>query len=458
RADYSYNDRYLASITFRRDGSSNFGPENKYGNFPAGSVAWRVSEENFMDNIGWVNDLKFRVGYGATGNQRIPSYNYIPRFQSSLTSAAYSFIGNNNVLTGVWQNNYANTGIKWESLKSLNLGLDFTLFNSIFDGSLDWYNRKTSDMLYPVPLPATAAGLGTSPFVNVGDMSNKGVELTLGYHYGRNDERPLKFDFVLNFSRNVNKIELLAPGIQQQPYGSFRSLQTSILKEGEPFGSFYGYDVAGIYQNDAEVTAGPSYNGARVGGFKFRDVNGDGVINPSDRTVIGDPNPNFLYSFSINANYKKFDIMMFFNGVQGNDLYDANRYFTDFNTFAGARSTRLLDAWSPTNTGSMIPSPIMGASDLEYASSSYYVQNGSFFRMKNLQIGYTFDVAKLIGSRYGVNKLRVYASTTNLFTITKYDGLDPEVSQETETFSALGVDRGIYPSPRQFLLGISVGF
>jgi TonB-linked SusC/RagA family outer membrane protein len=459
RADYSYNDRYLASVTLRRDGSSNFGPQNKYGYFPAGSVAWRLSEESFIaDNLKWVNDLKLRVGYGETGNQRIPGYQYVSRFQTSILNAAYSFSGNNNLTTGLWQNTYANPDVKWESLKSLNIGLDFTLFDSVFDGSFDWYNKKTSDMLYNVPLPATASGQGTSPFVNVGDMSNKGIELTLGYHYGRKEDKPFKFDFTLNFSRNVNKIVLLAPGIEQQAYGSFRSLQTSILKAGEPFGSFYGLDVAGIYQNAGELTSGPSYPGARVGGFKFRDVNGDGKIDPSDRTIIGNPNPDFLYSFSINGTYKNFDISLFFNGVQGNDLYDANRYFTDFNTFRGARSTRLLDAWSPTNTGSMIPSPTVGASDLEYNSSSYYVQDGSFFRMKNLQIGYSFPTQKLFGSKYGVNKLRVYASATNIFTITKYDGLDPEVSQETETFSAIGVDRGIYPTPRQFLLGVSLGF
>ena len=459
RADYAFNDRYLASVTLRRDGSSNFGPENTYGYFPAGSVAWRLSEENFIkDKHDWITDLKIRAGYGETGNQRIPSYNYLSRFQSSLTSSAYSFDGNNNVVTGVWQNNYSNPGIKWESLSSLNVGVDFTLFNSVIDGSFDWYNKKTSDMLYPVPLPATAAGMGTSPYQNVGDMSNKGVELSLGYHYGRNDDRPFKFDFVVNISRNVNKIVALAPGISQQGYGDFRSLQTSILKVGEPFGSFYGYDIAGIFQNQAEVTAGPSYDKARVGGFKFRDVNGDGKITPLDRTIIGNPNPDFLYSFSLNANYKNFDVAMFFNGVQGNDLYNATRYFTDFNVFAGARSARLLDAWSPTNTGSMIPSPNARVSDLEYASSSYYVQDGSFFRMKNLQIGYSIPTHKFLDAKHGVNKVRIYASTTNLFTLTKYDGLDPEVSQESSTFSAPGLDRGIYPSPRQFLLGISVGF
>jgi TonB-linked SusC/RagA family outer membrane protein len=459
RADYSYNDRYLASVTIRRDGSSNFGEANKYGYFPAGSIAWRISEEGFLkDKVSWLTDLKFRAGYGGTGNQRIPANQYVNRFQSSLSSAAYPFGGGNAVVTGVWQNAYSNPDIKWESVTSLNLGLDFTLFKSAVDGSVEWYNRKTSDMLYPVPLPSTAVGLGTSPFQNVGDMSNKGVEVGLNYHYGRSQDSPFKFDLGVNFSKNVNKIVALAPGINEQPYGSFRSLTTSILKVGQPFGAFYGYDVTGIIQSDADLAAGPSYSGARVGGFKFRDVNGDNKIDPADRTIIGDPNPDFFYSLNLNASYKNFDIAMFFNGVQGNDLYDANRYFTDFPTFYGARSTRLLDSWSPTNTSSLIPSPNISAAETEYASSSYYVQNGSFFRMKNLQIGYSLPAQKIFGSKSGINKFRIYASATNIFTVTKYEGLDPEVSQESSTFSAPGVDRGIYPNPRQFLLGLSVGF
>ena len=459
RADYSYNDRYLASVTIRRDGSSNFGPENKYGYFPAASVAWRLSEESFIkDNAKWIDDFKLRVGYGETGNQRIPGFQYANRFQSSIINSAYSFDGNNNVRPGVWQNNYENPAIKWESLSSINVGIDFTLFKSTIDGSFDWYNKKTSDMLYPIPLPATGVGLGASPFVNVGDMSNKGIELTLAYHYGKNDDKPFKFDIGVNFSKNVNKIVKLAPGITKQPYGTFRTLQTSILQEGQPFGSFYGYDILGIYQDAAEIAGSASYTGARVGGFKFRDVNGDNKIDPGDRTIIGNPNPDFLYSLNFNASYKNFDISMFFNGVQGIDLYEATRYFTDFSTFNGAKSTRLLDAWSPTNTGSKIPSANIRASDLEYASSSYYVQDGSFLRMKNLQIGYSLPTEKVFGAKWGVSKLRIYASATNLFTLTNYTGLDPEVSQETETFSALGVDRGIYPSPRQFLLGLSVGF
>jgi len=456
KADYSFNDRYLLSAIIRRDGSSNFGPDNKFGYFPAVSGAWRISEEDFMKDNKLFSDLKFRVGYGQTGNQRIPNFNYLSRFQSAINSGGYPLGGGNLVTSGVYQNAYSNPQVKWEALSSLNIGLDFTVKGGAFDGSIDWYNKKTTDMLYPVPLPSTAVGLGTSPFVNAGDMSNKGIEVNLNYHFNRNNDNAFKFDAGVNFSKNVNKVIKLADGITKQPYGNFRSLTTSILEAGQPFGSFYGYKVAGIYQNAGDISSSPGYTGARIGGFKYQDIDGDGAITPADRTIIGNPNPDFLYSLSLNASYKNWDIATFFNGVQGNDIYEATRYFTDFPTFDGARSARLLDAWSPTNTSSMIPSAYAGVSDMEYASSSYYVQNGSFFRMKNLQIGYTLPLKQ--NSKLGVTKIRIYASATNLFTVTKYTGMDPEVSQESDTFSVPGLDRGIYPSPRQYLLGLSVGF
>lgn len=471
KVDYSYNDRYLFSATIRRDGSSNFGANNKYGYFPAASAAWRVSEEDFLKSVKWISDFKFRVGYGETGNQRIPSNQYLNRFQSSISSAAYATGGGNSLTTGVWQNAYQNPDIKWESVKSLNVGLDFTLFDGAFDGSADWYNKKTTDMLYNLPQPSSVVGMGSSPYVNIGDMSNKGVEFNVAYHYGKKSDSPFKFDIGLNFSKNDNKIVKLAPGIFNQIYGNYRSLQTSVLQEGAPFGSFYGYQTAGIYQSAADIANNPSYVGARVGGLRYADINGDGVIDAKDRTIIGNPNPDFTYGINLNASYKNWDIATFFYGVQGNDLFEATRYFTDFPSFDGAKSTRLLDAWSPTNTSSQIPSAYTGASDLEYASSSYYVQKGSFFRMKNIQIGYSIPTAKAFGPKSGISRMRVYVSATNLFTITKYTGLDPEVSQTrdasasvggagapADTFSALGVDKGIYPSPRQFLIGINVGF
>ncbi|WP_316799980.1 TonB-dependent receptor [Pedobacter frigidisoli] len=457
KVDYSFNDRYLASFTLRRDGSSNFGPSNKYGFYPAGSVAWRLSEEAFLKNAKWVSDLKLRVGYGQTGNQRIPPYQYINRYQSSIINAAYAVGGGNTLTTGVWQNAYQNADVKWESLKALNVGLDFTILDGRFDGSIDAYSKKTTDMLYNLPLPVSVVGGGSAPFVNIGDMSNKGIEFNVAYHHGRKADSPLKFDVGLNFSRNINKIDRLAPGIFNQVYGNYRSLQTSVLQEGAAFGSFYGYKTNGIYQSTAEVQAGPSYAGARVGGLRYLDVNGDGIIDPKDRTIIGDPNPDFNYGVNLNASYKNFDISAFIYGVQGNDIFEATRYFTDFPSFDGAKSTRLLDAWSPTNRSSNIPSAYAGASDVEFASSSYYIQNGSFVRLKNVQLGYTIP-SKVFGTKSGISRFRIYASASNLFTITKYTGLDPEVTQITDTFTAPGVDQGVYPSPRQFLLGINVGF
>jgi len=458
KVDYSFNDRYLASFTIRRDGSSNFGPSNKYGIYPAGSAAWRISEEEFLKSVKWVSDLKLRVGYGQTGNQRIPPYQYINRYQSSIINAAYAVGGGNALTTGVWQNAYQNADVKWESLKALNVGIDFTILSGAFDGSVDWYNKKTTDMLYNLPLPSSVVGLGSAPFVNIGDMSNKGVEFNVAYHYGRTVEAPFKFDIGLNFSKNKNTIDRLAPGIFNQVYGNYRSLQTSVLQQGAAFGSFYGYETAGIYQSAADIQSSPSYSGARVGGLKYRDVNGDGVIDPKDRTIIGDPNPDFTYGINLNASYKNFDISAFFYGVQGNDIFEATRYFTDFPSFDGAKSTRLLNAWSPSNPTSTIPSAYAGASDVEFASSSYYIQNGSFLRLKNIQLGYNIPTDKVFGANSGISRFRVYVAASNLFTVTKYTGLDPEVSQITDTFTAPGVDQGVYPSPRQFLFGINVGF
>ncbi|HRP31566.1 MAG TPA: TonB-dependent receptor [Agriterribacter sp.] len=457
KIDYSYNGRYILSATLRRDGSSNFGPEHKYGTFPAVGVAWRISDENFMKGLSWVDDLKLRVGYGVTGNQRIAPFQYLSLYRSQLNESYYPIAGS-GLTSGVWQNSYPNPAIKWEELNSLNIGVDFSLLNNTIDGSIEWYNRDTKDMLYPVPKPAIAVGMGSSPFVNIGNMNNKGVEISVNYHYNKPNANDFTFDFGLNFSKNVNKITALAPSVPQQPYLGYRNVTVSILKPGEPFGSFYGYKMTGIYQDASELASG--YTGARIGGPKYEDVSGpngkpDGKIDALDRTIIGNPHPDFIYSFSLNATFKKFDVVMFFNGSYGNDLYEVTRQFTDFGLFGGAISTRLLDAWSPTNKDSKIPSPYNKRPAYEMNSNSYYIQDGSFFRMRNLQVGYTFADNAL--GKY-VRSLRVYVSATNLFTLTKYSGMDPEVSQLSSTFSAPGVDSGVYPVSRQYLAGLSVTF
>lgn len=455
KADYSFKDRYLFSLTVRRDGSSNFGSNNKYGTFPGVSGAWRLSEEYFLKNEEWLTDLKIRAGYGVTGNQRIPGYQYLNRFSTSLTESSYPIGG--SVQTGIWQSDYANEDIKWEQVKSFNLGLDFTLLNGALDGAIDYYNKKTDDMLFRVPLPAAAIGRASAPYRNIGSMSNKGVEFSLGYHYGYNQQKPFTFDATASISRNVNKILELTPDVTQVNYGNYRSMQTSVLKAGEAFGSYYGYKVAGIYQSVEDVKNSPSYDGARPGGLKYLDMNNDGKIDAEDRTIIGNPHPDFIYSLNLNAQYKNFDILMFFYGSQGNDLFEATRYYTDFGVFKGQKSVRLLDAWSPENMNSNIPSQTLEAAAEEYATSSYYVQDGSFFKLKNLQVGYTFNTKKLFRNN-AFSKMRVYMGVTNVFTITNYDGLDPEISAAPSDYPALGVDLGIYPQARQYIFGVNLGF
>jgi hypothetical protein len=223
---------------------------------------------------------------------------------------------------------------------------------------------------------------------------------------------------------------------------------------GKPYGEFYGYQQEGIFQNDAEVAASKQ-PGARVGGMKYADANGDKEFSDADRTTLGSPLPDFTYGINLGAAYKNFDVSAFFYGSQGNKIYNVTRNYTDFQAFPSAASKRLLNAWSPSNTGSMIPSPSALATPLEYQSSSYYVEDGSYFRLKNLQIGYTIKEGALSKM---ISRLRIYGSVTNLFTITKYSGLDPEVTQVNSTFSLPGIDLGIYPNPRQFLIGINADF
>lgn len=457
RVDYSFDDRYLFSATVRRDGSSNFGPDNRYGTFPAASFAWRMSNEKFMEPVSWLDDLKFRVGYGVTGNQRIPTFQYLRRYASDINQSFYPIGGGNGLSSGLWTNNYDNEDVKWEELKSINLGLDFTLIDNRIDGSIEWFDRRTDGVLYPVPQPAAAVGTGDSPFINSGKIKNAGIEIGVNYHFNPYaGEGDFRFDVGAFFSKYSNDIIELAPTVTEQPYLTLRGVTTSVLKADAPFGAFYGYQVDGIFQSNEDIASSPSYENARVGGFKFADINGDGAIDGDDRTVIGNPHPDFIYSLSLNAEYKRFDISMFFNGSQGNDIFQLTRQYTDLFAFPGAVSTRTLNAWSPENPNSTIPSAYADAPTFERQSSSYYVQDGSFLRMKNLQIGYTVPVEEVFQGY--VSKLRVYASATNLFTITDYTGMDPEVSQYSSTFSAPGVDMGVYPVPRQYLLGFSVTF
>jgi TonB-linked SusC/RagA family outer membrane protein len=456
RLDYGFRDKYLLSATIRRDGSSNFGAANRYGVFPSVSAAWRVSGESFMESVDWVSDLKLRLSYGETGNQSIPANNAYDLFQIVNTQTYYPITGGNVLQSGVGQNQIGNPNLKWEAVKSTNLGIDFTLFRGKLDGSVDLYRKITSDMLYSIPLLQQAAGMANSPFQNIGSMKNQGVEIMLNYHHkSKAGKRPFSFDAGINFARNVNEITGLAPGIDNTIFAS-TGLNTTIFKVGKPYGEFYGYKQAGIFQNQAEVDAS-TQPGARVGGMKYADTDGDKVFSVNDRTYLGSPLPDFTYGITLNGGYGNFDVLLFFYGSQGNKLYNVTKKFTDFQAFPSAASKRLLNAWTPQNPQSNIPMASPLSSALEYESSSYYVEDASYFRLKNIQIGYSLnDIAPL--RKAGFTKLRVYVGATNLFTITGYSGLDPEVSQAPSTFSLPGIDLGVYPTPRQFLFGINTNF
>lgn len=456
RLDYGFRDKYLLSGTLRRDGSSNFGSANRYGVFPSISAAWRVSSESFMESADWISDLKLRLSYGETGNQSIPANNAYDLFQILNTQTYYPITGGSGLTSGVGQNQIGNPNLKWEALKSTNLGIDFTLFNGKLDGSVDLYRKITSDMLYSIPLLQQAAGMANSPFQNIGSMKNQGIEIMLNYHYkNTTSKKPFSFDAGINFAKNVNEITGLAPGIDNTIFAS-TGLNTTIFKVGRPYGEFFGYKQEGIFQTAAEVSAS-TQPGARIGGMKYADTNGDGVFSVADRTNLGSPLPDFTYGINLNGAYGKFDVLLFFYGSQGNKLYNVTKKFTDFQAFPSAASDRLLNAWTPTNTNSKIPMASPLSTALEYESSSYYIEDASFFRLKNIQIGYSLEDLGLI-RKAGFTKMRFYVSATNLFTLTKYSGLDPEVSQAPSTFSLPGIDLGVYPTPRQFLFGINTNF
>ncbi|MEO6000350.1 MAG: SusC/RagA family TonB-linked outer membrane protein, partial [Chitinophagaceae bacterium] len=311
RADYAFSDKYLFSATVRRDGSSTFGSVNRYGIFSAFSGAWRISDENFLKGSAWLQDLKVRVGYGETGNQNIPANNAVDVYQSLITNSYYPITGSNTLAAGTRQNQIGNPLLKWETVKSTNIGIDFAIMNSMIDGSVDVYKKTTSGMLFPVPLPSQAAGLSASPYVNAGNMLNQGLEVVLNYHFKPGNQDGFRFDAGVNFARNENKIVTLAPGVKDMALGNFRSLTTTIFRVGQPYGEFYGYQQDGIFQNSGEVTKS-TQPGARIGGIRFADVDGDGKFSANDRTVLGSPLPTYTAGINLNFYYKNFELTTFF--------------------------------------------------------------------------------------------------------------------------------------------------
>lgn len=457
KVDYSYNDRYLFSGTIRRDGSSVFGENNRYGVFPAASAGWRISSEDFMRSVGWITELKIRGGYGIMGNERpIGSANRFNSIGGSSSTTAYDIGGSNTSTSpGLATTGLGDPSVKWEENATTNIGFDGTFFKSKLDIIFDIYQRKTKDLLYRQALPGVL-GNAQAPTVNIGAMENKGLDVMVTYKGG--SPKALRYETDLIFTTYKNKITQVSDVTDHFDVGFSNRIGGGVVRNvvGQPVSTFYGYKVIGLFKDAADVTSSAAQTGAGPGRFKYEDVNKDKVINDKDRTYIGNPNPDFTYGFNSRLFYKNFDMEALFYGVKGADVLNFTKWFTDFYpSFAGiGKSTRVLNAWTPTNTNATIPrfenvSNTSTNGDL----NSYYVENSGYFRLRSLKIGYNLSSSML--EKIGFDKIHVFIQGTNLFTATKYSGTDPAVSGADTNF---GVDIGNYPVNKQFLMGVNVGF
>jgi len=475
RLDYSYADKYLLGATIRRDGFSSFFPGHQWGTFPSISLGWRVSQEDFLKSVSWLQDLKLRGSYGSTGsNANIRGTNAYDTYNYGFGNTAYGIGGQlNSTTTGYAQTAIGNPKTTWETDKILNLGFDLSIFNHL-DLSAEWYRKQSSGLLFPLTLPATVGG-ASSPTINVGDVQNTGVDIAATYHDAIGQD--FKFSIGANITSFKNKITHL--NIGQQYFDIFGGSRIgSFVREavGHPIGEFYGYQVQGIYQNPSQVSSLPGYSGAAPGSYIYKDVNGDGKIDDNDKTWLGNPNPDFTYGVNLNASYKGFDFTMVLYGSYGNKDFNYVRYWTDtYHSFPGGKNIDLLTKSAivdpatntVTNPSATMPAVAFGNTMGSTIPSSFYVESGSFLKCRVAQLGYNFDPGVL--KSVGVSKLHVYVQVTNLFTITKYTGLDPELVPSVANLSqggtnpqqsaSSGVDWGAYPANQKtYMIGVNMSF
>lgn len=434
RVNYGYKDKYFLDLTARVDGSSRFGANNKYGFFPAVSAAWRLIEEPFLKSATWLSDLKLRASYGITGNA-----GGISPYQSLSTVAATGsdYVFNNAYVTGINPTGIANPDLRWEKSTQTNVGLDVSILNNRFSLIVDVYDKITRDLLYIKTLPLSSGYASITG--NYASLENKGVEFAAN---ARILDGPLKWNVSANLTRNRNKVLDLDGGTTTERFIT----SYTILKVGEPLGLIKSYIFDGINQTGETIL--PGYDG-RLGGHKVKDLNGDGTITSADQTITGNPNPNFIFGFSTNLSFKGFDLSTFLSGSQGNDIYNLSRL--SFENPLGQRNLLkgVVNRWSPTNPSNQYVSAAQGG---RLPVSSYYVEDGSYIRCKNLTLGYTLPAIK------GVQNIRVYVSGNNLFTLTNYSGFDPEVNTFAGSNTVIGIDNFVYPQARSFLGGIQVTF
>ncbi|MFH6604547.1 SusC/RagA family TonB-linked outer membrane protein [Maribacter algicola] len=465
---YDYDGKYLAQFTIRNDASSRFQAASRSAVFPAFSLGWRVSDEKFMENVDWIDELKLRYGWGKTGNQEIGDYNAFTTYRSNIFNAGYPIDGSTGAPTiGFDASGFGNPDAKWETTTSNNFGIDLLMLDRKLNFNLDIWDRVTSDMLFQSPV-TYSAGDASAPFFNVGQMTNKGIDLNISWDDSVGEDWSYGISF--NLSQYKNEVDKLSENADTRLFGDgSRVPSLTVTEAGTPISSFYGFKTVGLFQSQAEADAWPAYGSYNAPGkLKVADVNGDGVIDDDDRTIIGSPHPDFTYGINLDLSYKNLALNVFGNGSQGNDIYNYVRYFADFNTFQGNRSKRALyEAWQPTDRNAD-PStwvaanpnatvPIMDANDqVSSRPSSYFIEDGSYFRLKNVSLTYTLP-QKLLGNG-GISNFQIYAQGQNLYTWTKYTGLNPEIQAANRDDDTLGFDGGYMPVARTYTLGLRVSF
>jgi TonB-linked SusC/RagA family outer membrane protein len=450
QVDYGFRDKLFLKGTLRRDGSSVFGPENRYGWFPSVSAAWRMTEEKFMSNIDWLNEFKLRASWGKTGFYgNTDPFNQYTLYGGSIGDAYYDINGTNSPVQGFSAVRLGDPNTGWQEDVVTNIGFESIFWKGKLNATIDYYRKKAKGLLFPITLPDVLGG-AIPPNVNVGIIQNTGFDILLGSK--GNFSKDWHWDATITFTTYNNIISKLT----DLPYFSPTDKPFVRNQVGQPVGSFYGHKIIGIFKNSDEVNNAPAQNGAAPGRFRYLDANYDKMINDDDRVFIGNPNPDFTLGVNLGITYKNFDFTAFFYGSFGNEVVNVPRFYTDFFQIGDNRKSKALlyDSWTPQNTDAKLP---VIETDFNFSNvgtyHSYPVEDGSYFRNKLIMLGYTFPKQWL--QKMKMDKLRVYLQAVNLFTITNYTGLDPEIPGSSEAF---GIDYGNYPAQRQFLFGINLNF
>lgn len=452
RLNYGFDDRYLLTATVRRDGSSRFGPDKRYGVFPSASLAWRVSQENFLKNSTTLNDLKFRVSYGLTGNQNIGNFEFITR------AASTPYIFGNTVVVGNSASNIGNPSLQWEANKQLDIGVDFALFKSRISGTIDYYDKKSEDLLIQNPIPLTS-GVPNPPIVNIGSVRNSGIEFAI---FTRNLTGKFKWSTDFNISYNENEVLDIGSNSAGEPLEipgqniPLSNVPTNLTVAGRPVGAFNMYIFDGMWQLGEEAEAATWFN-AVPGDPKYRDLNNNGLLDAGDRAFVGNPHPKFIGGMDNTFSYKNLSLSVFMNFATGNKLYNTARNLFSRGVPFVQNFAEAADFWTPDNPNATSPRPSQGGTTTTLATlaSTRFLEDASFLRVKNVAL--TYDLPSKIFETSFISSAQFTLSATNLLTFTKYTGLDPEASSRESLLSA-GIDYTPYPNTKQYNLGVKIGF